>query len=161
MSGCVVKFRGAHIQHGYLKAGIAVFPAESDRSYARHYVPKPVIPETGIPEGLTDEELEAWLASLPTRMELNPVFVHFIRISPTTTLPQLEAELQRILTPDVLTSADAFLSTRGKDERADFSRFRKMMANPEVLGNGLVLPKGYDARAIVAEAHNRFKDLAG
>jgi hypothetical protein len=161
MSGCVVKFRGAHIQHDYLKAGIAVLPAESDRSYARHYVPKPIIPETGIPEGLTDEELEAWLSSLPTRMELNPVFTHFIRISPATTLPQLEAELQRILTPDVLTSADAFLSDRTKTERRNSSRFRKLMQPRERLGSGLVLPGGYDARTLLAETRAKFRELGG
>ncbi len=168
MSGCVVKFRGAHIQHGYLKAGIAVFPAESDRSYARHYVPQPVIPEGGYPGAvdgrevpLDESDFRAWLSSLPTRMELNPVFVHFIRISPTTTLPQLEAEAQRILTPDVLTSADAFLSDRTKTERQSSSRFRKLMQPRERLGNGLVLPGGYDVSSLIAKANQRFKGLFG
>jgi hypothetical protein len=168
MSGCVVKFRGAHIQHGYLKAGIAVLPAESERSYARHYVPKPVIPEEGYPGAvdgrgipLDESDFRAWLSSLPTRMELNPVFVHFIRISPTTTLPQLEAELQRVLTPDVLTSADAFLSDRTKTERRSSSRFRKLMQPRERLGSGLVLPKGYDVSSLIAKANQRFKGLFG
>lgn len=168
MSHCTVKFRGAHIQHDYLKAGIAVFPAESDGSYARHYVPKPVIPEGGYPGAVDDRgipldegDFRAWLESLPTRMELNPVFAHFIRINPDTTLPQLESEIERILTPDVLTSADAFLSDQAKDtERQSFGRFRKLMQPAERLGNGLVLPRGYDA-ALVAEANEKFKNLGG
>jgi hypothetical protein len=161
MSHCIVRFCGTHIQHGCLKAGIAVFPAEGDQAYARHYVPRPIIPEGGIPQGLEGNELRAWLSSLPTRMELNPVFTHFIRISPDTTLPQLETEVQRILTPDVLVSADAFLSDRTKTERRGFSQFRKMMAVPERLGSGLVLPKGYDARTLIAEANQKFKGLFG
>ncbi|MBA7571170.1 MAG: hypothetical protein GH159_02280 [Dehalococcoidia bacterium] len=168
MSRCIVKFRGAHIQHGCLKAGIAVFPAEGDSSYALHYVPKPVIPEGGYPGAvdgrgipIDEDDFRAWLESLPTRMELNPAFTHFIKINSDTSLPDLETEIQRIFVPDVLKSADAFLSTRGQDERQDFSRYRKMMAARERLGNGLVLPKGYDAKGLITAANNKFKPLGG
>jgi hypothetical protein len=168
MSHCIVKFRGAHIQHDCLKAGIAVFPADSDRAYALHYVPRPIIPKGGYPGALDgkgipidEDDFRTWLESLPTRMELNPVFTHFIRISPTTTLPQLETELQRILNPDVLTSADAFLSDQGRTGPINFSRFRKLMQTRERLGSGLVLPKGYDAANLIAKADKRFKNIGG
>ena len=168
MSRCIVKFRGAHIQHGCLKAGIAVFPAEGDSSYALHYLPKPVIPEGGYPGAvdgrgipIDEDDFRAWLSSLPTRMELNPAFTHFIKINSDTSLPDLEAEIQRIFVPDVLKSADAFLSTRGQGERQDFSRYRKMMAAKERLGNGLVLPKGYDAKGLIIATNKRFRGLGG
>jgi hypothetical protein len=161
MANPIVKYHSLHIHKGLLKVGVSVYPAETDRCYKLHYVSKAIIPETGIPEGLEGEDLQACLDSLPHIWELNPAFTHFIRIDPSLTKTQLEQEIQRIFTPDLLTSADAFLSTRGKEERADFSRFRKMMANAEVLGNGLVLPKDADFKAILEAKHNDFKDFAG
>lgn len=168
MSHCVVKFWGAHIQRDCLKAGIAVFPSESDRSYALHYVPKPIVPEGGYPGAVDDTgqpldegAFKAWLESLPTQMVLNPFFTHFIKIDPDTSLPQLESEVQRIFTPDVLASADAFLSDRSDTERQSFSRFRKLMQPRERLGSGLVLPKGFDARGLITATNKRFRGLGG
>ena len=157
----LVKFAGSHIHKGFLKAGIAVYPEEGDRSYAVQHIQRPVIPETGIPEGLEGDELEAWLESLPKIWVTNPSFTHFIKIDPNLTKTQLEVEIQRIFTPNVLRSGDLFLSTRGKDERADFSRFRKMMAEKHRLGNGLVLPNDADFNAILTQKHRDFKDIHG
>ncbi len=163
-----IKFAGVHVHRDVLKAGIALFPPEGGLSYPHHYVPKPIIPEGGYP-GLKDErgipsdaqDYQNWLAALPTIMELNPCFVHFIRINPATTLTQLETEIQRIFTPGVLTSIDTFLATRGKEERADMSRLRRLMNAPERLGGKFILPEGYDEQLIIAGADARLRGLAG
>ncbi len=163
-----VKYSGAHVHKNVLKAGIALFPGEGGLSYPRHYVARPVIPEGGYP-GEVDERggpLDAgdyrnWLASLPTQMVLNPCLVHFIRIGPDTTLPQLEAAIQRIFTPDLVATVDALLATRGAGERADMSRLRRLMNSPERLGSGPVLPAGYDRQVVIAAAEGRFRGLAG
>ncbi len=169
-----IRFAGSHIKvnkrmlDAVLKAGIDFYPDESDKCYAVQYVEKPIIPEGGYPGQVDDkgQPLDkvaylAWLESLSTQMVLNSAFTHFIRIDANTTLPKLEAEIQRIFTPDVLTSADRFLAERGKLEREGFSKCRKMMAARERLGNGLVLPKGYNAEGLITETNNRFKGLGG
>lgn len=163
-----IKFAGVHVHRDVLKAGIALFPPEGGLSYPHHYVARPIIPEGGYP-GLKDErsipsdaqDYRNWLAALPTVLVLNPYLTHFIRISPDTTRTQLESEIQRIFTPDVLATLDALLATRGAAERADMSRLRRLMNARERLGNGLVLPEGYDEPIIVAAADARFKGLAG
>ena len=156
-------YTGAHIQNDKLKVGIAFYPSESDESYAVQYVRVPIIPPTGIPVGLEGEAFKAWLESLPTKMQLNPVFTHFIIIDPSTTVSQLEAEIQRIFTPDVLASADAFLSVRGskRAERVGFSSFRVLMQPQERRGNGQILPKGYNAQGLITAANNKFGGLSG
>lgn len=164
------KFVGTHIHKDLLKAGIAFYPSESDKSYAVQYVSVPIIPEGGYPgavnehsEPLDKDAYRAWIESLPTKMQLNPAFTHFIKIDPSITKPQLEAQIQEIFTPDVLTSADEFLSIRGTrtQERRGFSSYRKMMAVKKRLGNGLVLPKGYNAKGLITAANNKFKGLGG
>jgi hypothetical protein len=163
-----IKFAGAHIHRDMLKAGIAIFPREGGLSYPRHYVPKPVIPEGGYPGGVDEQgrplnvdNYQAWLRSLPVRMELNPCLVHFIRINPGTTRGQLESEIQRIFSPDVLATVDALLSDRSPTERESMSRFRRMMNSPERLGTKLVLPGGYDKPFLIAGAESKFEGLAG
>lgn len=172
-----IKFVGSHIQHGILKAGIAFYAeAGKDESFVDHFVWKPVIPPSGIPDGLEGEALQTWLDALPKKQELNPTFTHFIRVDPTTTLSDLKAEIKRIFPPDVLASADTFLHRRDLYEaefkatknkarweagRKEFSKYRKMMAARERLGNGLVLPKGYDAEGLITAANNRFRGLGG
>ncbi len=163
-----VRLRNVHIHHDLLKVGVGLYPAKGSLCYPRHHVPRPVIPEGGYPgpvdergRPLFPEDFQEWLASLPTRMVLNPFLTHFIRINPQTTETQLKAEIQRIFTPDVLATIDVLLSTRGRFEREDMSRFRRLMNDPERLGNGLILPKGYDEQLVVAEAEERFRSLAG
>jgi len=153
------RFTGAHIHKDCLKVGIAFYPSESDKSYAVQHILQPVIPDTGIPGGLEGEDYSAWLDSLPKVWVTNPAFTHFIKIDPSFTKTQLEQEIQRIFTPDILTSADAFLSDRSATHRQNFSRYRKMMADKERLGNGLILPKGYNAQGLITAANNKFKSL--
>jgi hypothetical protein len=166
MANPVIKYHGVHIHKGVLKAGISVIPEEGDRSYAVQHVQIPVIPEGGYPGKLDKEgspldqrDYDNWLASLPKIWVTNPTFTHFIKVDPDWSKTRLEQEIQEIFTPDVLHSADAFLATRGRDERADFSRFRKMMAEKHRLGSGLVLPDDTDFNAIVAQKHDDFKDI--
>jgi len=162
------EFAGAHIHKGLLKAGIALFLREGGLSYPHHYVSKPVIPEGGYP-GAKDAhgnpvdaaDYRDWLESLPARMVLNPCLTHFIRIDPATTRTQLEAEIQRVFTPDVLVTIDTLLADRGPAERASMSAFRRLMNAPERLCKPLVLPKGYDEALLIAGADNKFKGLSG
>ena len=172
-----VRFAGSHIQHGIIKAGVAFYAeAGKDESFVDHFVWKPIIPPSGIPDGLEGEALQTWLDALPKKQELNPTFTYFIRVDPTTTLSDLKAEIQRIFTSDVLASADTFLhrrdlyeaeskatgdKSRWKAGCKEFSKFRKMMAARERLGNGLVLPKGYNAEGLITAANNKFKPLGG
>ncbi|MBA7624193.1 hypothetical protein ES703_31600 [subsurface metagenome] len=178
----ITKFVGSHIHKDCLKAGIAFVPEEGiDESFAVQYVHKPIIPEGGYPGQVDDrgEPLDkvaylAWLESLPTIWEVNPAFTHDLRIDASTTLPNLESEIQHIFTPDVLTSADTFLYRRDIYEaefratgnkakweagRKEFSKFRELMQPRERLGNGLVLPKGYNAKGLITAANNKFKPL--
>lgn len=156
---------GTHIQHGFLKGRVDIFPGPTDRSYPIHYVDKPVIPLGGYP-GEVDargnpvdrEDYIRWLRSLPTIKVLNPMFCHFVKINPNTTLTNLEAEIERILTPDVLASADAFLAENSK---VGFHKFAKLMRDSTRLGNGLVLPKGYSARGLIVAANRKFANLRG
>ncbi|MBA7624194.1 hypothetical protein ES703_31601 [subsurface metagenome] len=119
------------------------------------------IPDEGYLVPADMDNYRAWFASLPTVWVTNPTFTHWLLTNPNTTLPQLEQEIQRVFTPDVLTSADRFLAERGKLEREGFSKYRKMMAARERLGNGLVLPKGYNARGLITAANNKFRGLGG
>jgi hypothetical protein len=162
------QFAGAHIHRGVLKAGIALFPREGGLSYPRHYVSRPIIPEGGYPgdvdelgQPLDADNYRMWLESLPTRMVLNPCLTHFIRIAPDTTRAKLESEIQRVFTPDVLTTVDVLLSDRGHTERESISRFRRMMNSPERLGVKLILPKGYGEQLVIAEAEAKFGSLVG
>lgn len=158
------------------KAGIALIPDETDQSYEFQHVYVPIIPETGIPEGLEGDKLQEWLDALPHEWVTNPTFTHFLKIDPDITKTDLELKIQEIFTPDVLTSADAFLFQRSVHDskfvatgdkaeweagRKEFSKFRELMAAKHRLGDGLVLPKDVDKTLIVANANRRFSGSEG
>jgi len=134
------------------------------------------IPDEGYLVPADMDSYRAWFASLPTVWETNPTFTHWLLTNPSTTLPQLESEIQSVFTPDVLTSADTFLYRRDIYEaefratenkakweagRKEFSKFRELMQPRERLGSGLVLPKGYAAQGLITAADNKFRSLGG
>lgn len=171
------KHVGSHVKvrsdglFAVLKAGIGFYPEEgTDKCFDVQYVEKAIIPAGGYPGEVDDTgqpldwgAYNLWVESLPTIWELNPAFVHFLLINPNTTLPQLESEIQRVFSPDVVTSADTFLSIRGtrEQERRGFSLYRKMMAARERLGDGVALPRGFDAPGLIIAADNKFRGLGG
>jgi hypothetical protein len=183
MANPIVKYAGCHAKRDIktglwlLKVGISVYPDETanPKSYAIHYVRKPDLVHNTYP-GLVDDkgrptdedDYRAWIEMLlhddaTSYMERNPFFTHFFRVKPNTTLSQLEQEIQQILDPDTLTSADTFLSERRtkKLEREGFSAFRKMMQPSTKRGSGLWLPADSGIDGLLKAAHNKFKGLGG
>lgn len=119
----VIKFNetGTHIQHGYLKVRVDIYPSPSDKTYPIHYVDKPIIPSEGY-QGEVDargnpvdrEGYNSWIENLPTKKELNPCLCHFIKIDLETTLGELVAEIGGIFDPDTLSQLDDLLSDLDK-----------------------------------------------
>jgi len=146
---------GTHIQHGFLKIRIDLYPDVSSKTHKLHYVDKPIIPESGIPKRLTDEEFQAWLEGLPTEKELNPCLCHFIKIDTTATRPALEAEIKGTFDKPTFRQLDDLLSDIDKPEK----RLRLGQLMKPKAGRGKVIPYSTDAKKLVKKVNTRFGGL--
>lgn len=101
-----IKFNptGTHIQHGFLKVRVDIYPNPSDKTYTIHYVNKPDRPYTE--EELADETLRTLVS---THKELNPCLCHFIKIDLRASRKRLEAKIKEIFDADTLRQLDNIL----------------------------------------------------
>lgn len=166
-----IKFNetGTHIQHGILKVRVDVYPSPTDKTYPIHYVDKPIIPEGGYPgevdiEGnpINQEDYNNWIASLPTKKELNPCLCHFIKIDPETTRQELEAKIREIFDPETFNRIDNILFEEDRVEKeiranpearnlyADLNTLRKELSRlmKSKGGTGRILPYTTDAKKL-------------
>lgn len=105
---------GTHIQKGFLKVRIDLFPDIGDKTYEMHYVLVPVIPPEGYP-GKVDEETgepldwddyNKWIDGLPKIWQLNPALSHFIKIGEVSTKVDLIDYLGQIFNPTIIKTLD-------------------------------------------------------
>lgn len=159
---------GTHIQHGYLKVRIDLFPKPTDKTYPIHYVDKPKIPDGGYPgekdergTPKNNEDYNAWIKSLPTFKELNPCLCHFIKISEDTTKAELRAIIKDTFDKTTVPIVDIGLAAgRGKPE---WKRALGLMNTSRKRGKGRILSLVYnkkeEAKKLVAKIKTRFKGL--
>ncbi len=100
-----VNLTGTHIQHGFLKVRIDLYPNPSDKTYSIHYVDKPNRPYTE--EELADESLRDLV---PTHKELNPCLCHFITIDEGTTKQELRQIIKQAFDINTFQELDNKLS---------------------------------------------------
>lgn len=138
---------GTHIQHGFLKVRVDIYPSSNNKTYLIHYVDKPNRPYTE--EELEDEEL---LALVPKHKELNPCLCHFIKIDPETTLGKLIAEIREIFDPNTLYLLDNYLFEGNERALQQLMMHRK-------LGRGKTIPHPVDAKKLKEKVNKRFARL--
>jgi hypothetical protein len=145
-----INLTGTHIQHGYLKVRVDLYPSPANKTYVLHHVDKPIIPPEGYQGEVDDEgnpkdfdDYNAWFESLPTRKELNPCLCHFIKVDPDTTRAELEQIIRDTFDADTVSQLDDALS---KDDRREVGRIMKPKA-----GKGKITDKMPNV--------NRFKGL--
>ena len=151
---------GTHIQHGYLKVRVDIYPNPSDKTYPIHYVDKPIIPPAGY-QGEVDtegnpvdqEDCNSWIESLPTYKELNPCLCHLIKIDPEATLGDLIAEVQEIFDADTLIELDDILS-KPITPRTRLAQLMKPKS-----GKGKIVPYGTNAKKLKDKIDKRFAGL--
>lgn len=146
----IIKFNetGTHIQHGFLKVRVDIYPSSTDKTYPIHYVDKPDRPYTE--EELENEELQALV---PTHKELNPCLCHFIKIDPETTRGELEARVREILDADTLKQLDNILSKPTIRQEG-----LKELMKPKS-GGGRILPYTTDAKKLKRAIDKRFAEM--
>lgn len=145
-----INLTGTHIQHGFLKVRVDIYPTSTDKTYALHYVDKPDRP-------YTDEELEdkALRDLVPTHKELNPCLCHFIKVDANTARSALEAEIRGAFDEATFRQLDDVLSEIDKPENR--LKLRQLMRPKS--GRGKVVPYSTDAKKLVKKVNTRFKDL--
>lgn len=177
-----VKFNptGTHIQHGFLKVRVDIYPSPSDKTYPIHYVDKPIIPPEGYQgevdaEGrpIDQEDYNSWIASLPTYKELNPCLCHFIKIDPETILGELMAEIRGSIAPATFRQIDDILSDEDRLEKeikvapdpnnliAELNSRREELVRlmkPKA-GKGRIIPYATDTKKLKEAVDKRFAGL--
>jgi len=103
---------GTHIQNGILKVRVDLYPEPHNKTYAMHYVDKPVRP-------LTEAEWgnDALRALVPTYKELNPCLCHFINVNADITTLQLAYLVQHIFDSDTQQRLDDVLVSDNREYR--------------------------------------------
>ena len=159
---------GTHIQHGFLKVRVDIYPSPSDKTYPIHYVDKPDRPYTE--EELENEELQALV---PKHKELNPCLCHFIKIDPEATFGELVAEIRRAIDPSTFRQIDNILFEEDGLEKeirvtpdprnliAELNNRRQdlvLLMKPKS-GRGRILPYATDAKKLKRAIDKRFAGL--
>jgi hypothetical protein len=138
---------GTHVQNGFLKVRVDLYPDPADKTYALHYVDH-------FDREPTEAELAdpAKLALVPVHQELNPCLCHFIAVPGDITREQLLACLEQLFTPDCLATLDEALLLKDAIHRVSpFMRSQPKMA-------AAVVPAS-DREALVAAVNARLDRL--
>lgn len=69
---------------GKVRLRFSYYLEPNDARYEEHRIYAPIIPESGIPEGLKDDAYSAWLDSLPHEWRDNPFHNHFTHFDADT-----------------------------------------------------------------------------
>lgn len=171
---------GTHIQHGFLKVRVDIYPSPSDKTYSIHYVDKPIIPPEGY-QGEVDakgrpvdrEDYNNWIESLPTKKELNPCLCHFIKIDPEMTFGELMAEIRGAIDPATFSQIDNILFEEDRIEKevkvtpdprnliAELNNRRQELVRlmKPKSGKGRILPYATDAKKLKEDVDKRFAGL--
>ena len=123
---------GTHIYKGDLKIRVDLYPELTDKTYAQHYVSKPVFPPGGYP-GERDTmgspvdlvAYQAWEDALPHIVELNPCLCHFVKIDSALTRLQLVTQLKAIFDQATVSNLDTILSELKPGYLDELSRLMK------------------------------------
>jgi hypothetical protein len=88
-----INLTGTHVQHGFLKVRVDLYPSPTNKTYALHYVDE--VDAEGKPTGVK---------------KLNPCLCHFIKIDPQTTKAELEHIIRDTFDADTVSQLDDALS---------------------------------------------------
>ncbi len=119
----LIKFNptGTHVQNGYLKIRLDIYPETTDKTYSIHHI---FVPDETSEEfqagyqGKLDAEgnptnpvaYQKWIDALPHVWKLNPMLCHFITVPENITLVELQSQIKGMLTKESLAEVDDVLS---------------------------------------------------